>query len=212
MRKYRKALPLFRTALLFILLATALTASASAEFKPVSAAELKNALAKYRAMTHLQVAFKQKKFLKDMDMALESRGDLDIEPPSRVVYRITEPAKMTVTLTPQEIKIESGSGADRSVQTIKTGSIPGESEKRSLQAMVTWLKLDPDGLDRDYRVGKDPSGRFRFDPRVPEQSPFQNLEMQLSSEGHLKQLVMQEKSGDRIEFFFEKPKVKSQHP
>jgi len=216
-RKYRKALPAPRftgwAVFWALVLIGPMAVAEVTGFQPVAAAELKSALAQYRAMTRLKVAFKQKKFLKDMDLALESQGDLDIKPPNLVVYRITKPTKMTVTLTPEEIKIENGGDTGTAtVQTIKTGAIPGEAEKRSLQAMVTWLKLDPDALASEYAVARDDRGGFRFEPRKPEQSPFQNLRMQLSKNGHLKQLTMHEKSGDRIEFIFDNPKVTNQKP
>jgi hypothetical protein len=180
---------------------------ASSSYKTVDEAELAKALDRYHSIARLKVDFKQKKFLKDMDMAIESEGELKLEPPGLVVYQIQKPSKMKVTLDPEQIKIENGSGPSATVQTIKTSTIPGESEKRNLKAMVTWLKMDPHALSEEYEISSDHASHFRFQPRQIAQSPFRSLEMELSKEGHVTHLTMNEQSGDRIEFFFETPKI-----
>ena len=178
--------------------------------KPIDEAQLSKALAKYHSIEKLKVGFKQKKFLKDMNMSLESEGVLSLMPPSLVIYQLTKPAPMKVTLDPEQIKIENGSGSDAKVQIIKTSTIPGESEKRNLKAMVTWLKMDPHALAGEYEISESEKNHYLFRPH-DSTSAFQSLEMELGKSGHVSHLIMKEQSGDRIEFFFETPQINYQH-
>lgn len=197
------------TALISCLISLCLPAISTnaATFSPVPEAELAKALAKYQKIATLSVHFRQKKSLKDMDLNLESEGDLELTPPQRVIYKVNKPARLVVTMTPSEIRFENGSGSDATVQTFKTTAIPGETEKRNMQAMVNWLKMDPQALSREYLISTDHENNFHFAPREVATSPFQQLELKLGSSGHVKHLTMHERSGDQIEFFFDEPKI-----
>jgi|GEM_PF-1567618 len=176
-------------------------------FEPVHEAELEKALVKYQNITQMDVRFKQKKILKDMDLALTSEGDLQLKMPDQVVYSINKPGRLVVTMNPAVIKFESGSGEAATTQTIKTGALTGDTDKRNLQAMMTWLKMDPVALAKNYAISTDHHNHFHFTPHDLKTSPFRELEIELGTTGHVKNLTMNEQSGDRIEFAFEIPKI-----
>ena len=192
----------------FLVMASASAfAAPTKDFTKVTETELASALQKYQKIAQLNVQFKQTKTLKDMDIALASQGDLQWKLPDQVIYRITKPSSLKVTMTPKTIEIENGTGAAATKQTIETSSMPGDAEKRSLQAMVTWLKMDPVLLGKEYDITTNHASEFRFVPREPKNSPFSQLDLQLDNSGHVKKMEMSEKSGDHIEFTFEKPKI-----
>ena len=176
-------------------------------FTKVTETELASALQKYQKIAQLNVQFKQTKTLKDMDIALASQGDLQWKLPDQVIYKITKPAALKVTMTPKTIEIENGTGPTATKQTIETSSMPGDAEKRSLQAMVTWLKMDPVLLSKEYEITTNHASDFKFVPREPKNSPFTQLDLQLDGGGHVKKMEMSEKSGDHINFVFDKPEI-----
>lgn len=161
----------------------------------------------YASIKRLEVSFTQVKILKELDVRLASEGRFILNRPEKVIWEISKPSPVRVTIDRSAMRIESGSGDAAHTQVFKLGSTVSDESTKNLTALIAWLNFDAETLYAQYvitSVGKDV---FRFDPRESINSPFQHLVMQLSVEGHLKHLSIHEASGDVLEIDFGKPKI-----
>lgn len=178
----------------------------AADGTPVREAELADKLRFYASIASLEADFHQVKDLKDMGMRMKSEGRFRLEPPSgAVVWEVRKPAHVKVELDAKGIRITSGDGAQATIQTFRAEEMPKGGDAASLHDLVAWLKLDAHALAEQYEIARLPDDRFLFTPRKP--GPFRTMEMALAKDGHLKTLVLDEASGDRMTIAFEKPRV-----
>lgn len=169
----------------------------------VSLKDLKRALSFYQSMQRLDVAFKQTKILKDMSLKLESEGQLTIQFPDRVEWKIIKPQPMTVELENQKVKITSSSGS----QTFSQSENPSAKDRRSFGSMLSWLKLDAEEIWQNFTIKKTGPRRYVFLAKNQRESLMKSLEMELTKNGHLAKIVFIETSSDEIHILFNKPKV-----
>ncbi len=193
-----------------IVWAAAFTAPLHAESapQPVTEQELSQKLRLYRSIHTLEVSFTQKKVIKDIDVRLTSEGRFKIIRPEKIIWEITKPSPVKVTFDKAEIRIESGAGASQHSQVLKLGDSLPDKAAKSLAGLVAWLDLDAKKLHAQYVIFHAGAQAFRFEPRQKEGSPFKDLLMTLGGDGHLKQLAIQETSGDTLDIEFGVPKIK----
>lgn len=163
-------------------------------------AELKKALALYQSIEKLQARFHQTKTLKDLNVRLQSEGELTLAKPDTVIWDVRKPSPMKMELTAGEARLTTATGT----QTLKADAGPQAENMKNLSA---WLKLDADALAKNYSVEAAGKNAFRFKARDQKQSPFLGLDLTLAPDGHVQRLVLAERSGDEIDIKFDPPHV-----
>lgn len=186
-----------------ITLCLGLAATAHAASKAVTKPELEKALAFYQRIQKLDVDFKQTKTLKDIQLDLKSEGHMTMTLPDHVQWKIHKPEPMTVDLEQQKITIHSGSGT----QTFSQDQNPSAKDRKGFATMLSWLKLDSSAIMNHYDVTQLAPRKYRFTAKDKDEPMLKSLEMELTSSGHVAQLLFQEVSGDEIRLQFSKPKV-----
>ena len=146
---------------------------------PVDSAQLKRALAKYQAMSSLEVPFKQTKTLKDIQMKLESEGLLKVQLPNKVEWKITKPQALEMTLDQDRITIQSDGKKD----TFRASEGSGK-DQRAFRDLLNWLRLDAEALQKDYDITSLKAGVYRFRARNSE-TGMKALTMNLNKAGHV---------------------------
>jgi hypothetical protein len=169
----------------------------------VDRAELTKRLSFYHSLSKLTTKFHQTKHLKDVAISLESDGELTVIFPKRVIWKVIHPSPLTVSLEGAQLEITAKDG--------ETNKINVEGEGReAMKALVAWLKLDPDELYNSYRITRiDKNDTYRFEPKAP--GPIAALQMQVRAGSHIEKLDLEERSGDRLEIRFEKPRLERAH-
>jgi hypothetical protein len=168
--------------------------------------ELSQVLGMYKAIAKMEVPFHQVKKLKEINLPLSSDGILKVQQPD-VIWEIKKPSHLVVFLTPQQIRIESGDGTEKSTQVIHRGDLGQGKESQSLQSLVSWLQMDAHQLSQEYAISRLANQEYLFEPRAKAVSPFEKLQMTLSSKKYVQHLTLFEKSGDSIEISFGEPKI-----
>lgn len=141
--------------------------------------------------------FNQTKRLKKMNISLRSEGELTVMRPDRVLWRIVKPSPLSVVVGREGIKIASGSGANESVQEVKSGA-------SSLEHLIVWLRLDAESIVKNFHVSLD-GHEILFRPRRADGLPLEAIRARRSSLGHLDRITLLENSGDQIILDLEKP-------
>jgi hypothetical protein len=172
--------------------------------RPVEETELASRLKFYESIQRLVAKFHETKTIKNMSLKLESDGELTIDRskarPNLVIWKVTRPSPLTVSLTQGKLDIV---GADGKAESY---SMEGAA-RDSLQALVAWLRLDPEELAKTYLVTDLGGERFRFAPRKGSELPIQSIQMKLEAGSYLEELEIMESSGDRLVIRFEKPRI-----
>ena len=146
--------------------------------------------------------FTQVKTFKDMDLKLESSGQLTLIPPGHVEWSVVKPQPMKVVLDKDAITMT----ADGNTETFKTGEAITTKDRKNFEDLLVWMKLDAETIAARYRVSRESSEIFHFDPIFPD-APLRRLTMALAKSGEVKRLTFFEKSGDKMEISFGAPKV-----
>ncbi len=178
---------------------------ATDRYSEVQAAELKTRLSYYAKLLSFEAEFQQVKYIKSMNVQLKSKGSIKVQKPNEVTWKIIDPSPITVHITDKNLEMTTGKGKDAKTEKVDLAQVP--SALKNLTHMTTWLKLDPVELSANYRVFKKSEEDFVFKPRDLELSMFESLEMTLDPKGHLKTLILSEKSQDSLEIRFSKPKI-----
>ena len=187
-----------------ILLAAALPAAGLEESKAVGPERLADILKQYRSIEAISATFKQKKTFQDIKMELKSEGRFEISRPNKtVLWEVSVPSRLQVVMNEKELRLAS----DDSTQVLKLSEIGGDKASRSLGALVAWLELDASKLAGQYTINEITATRFRFTPKDKVASIFLELDMWLDKQGYLTRLVINEKSGDRLDIEFGPPKL-----
>ena len=176
---------------------------------PISEKVLKEKLKLYASISTLEVDFKQTKTLKDMNLQLKSEGHLKLQRPDHLVWEITRPSPVSVSLDRNEILIRTGKGQDAQTQSFKTTDAQSDQASQSLTGLITWLNLDSKALAEQYDIYATSQQTFRFKPKQKNSTPFESLEMEMGSGGQLKHLTIHELSGDLLDIEFGKPRLTS---
>lgn len=178
---------------------------AAGQGKPISEQELAARLKHYRGIPDLRVGFRQIKWMGDMGIRIESRGELRLQRPDKVTWRVTKPSPLLVRLDGGHIHLEEGEGSDRRVEDFSTGALQGDRGARALAGMIAWLELDAHAIASRYEIREVGPRTFRFIPRSGTDA-FTGLELRLSPDGNLDRMVIDEASRDRLEIDFGRPR------
>jgi hypothetical protein len=194
----RTGVPMLKTLSLPWLLGILVTTGSLAGSRSIGKSELASELSYYQSIQTLQTKFHETKTLRDIQLK-----DLTVIRPNKVIWKVTRPSPLTVTLEETRLQIlEEG----------KTESFAIEGEaKQALKSLVVWLKLDPDELFATYQISSLGENRFAFVPKSLETSPIQRLEMTLRTNSYVERLQIDEKSGDHLDIRFEKPRIERSH-
>ena len=84
----------------------------------ISERELATKLKQYERMTALEAPFQQLKILKEMGITLKSEGRLTVVRPSHVVWEITKPSPVRVTLTRRSSRLRAELGRIRALKSL----------------------------------------------------------------------------------------------
>ena len=171
--------------------------------------ELSQALRFYHSLSDLQVSFEQTKSLKDLQIQLHAKGNMHFHAPDHLVWKITEPAPVTVTIEKSQMRIESGKGSQATLQTLDLQHLSATDSSQNLAALRSWLSLDAQQIAKDNVIEKLSAGHFKFTPIESggKKSLFTDLEMSLGKNGHLEHFIMHERSGDSLDLQFADPKI-----
>ncbi len=185
-----------------MLIVTASIFAAPAVKEQVQLQELQSRLRLYENYKSFETSFRQVKFIKSMNVHLKSKGRLTVQKPNKVLWQITEPSNMTVKFDDKNLEMTTGTGKEAATQKVDIGNVP--SAMKNMAMLSTWLRLDATELVRDYEISKISEFQFSFEPR--ESGMFASFEMTLTPKGHLKSLIILEKSEDTLQIEFEVPK------
>jgi len=189
----------FRVFILSICLSSLAIAAADSQH------EFTSLFKKYTEFKVLKVKFAQEKHVKELKTPLKSSGVLEIDRSrSRFVWEVKEPGHILVEIEPNQISIESGSGAGKKRQVYDRKTM-GEDTK-TWQTLSVWLDFNPDKVVAGYTVIKIAPLTFKLEPKAAA-GPFRSLTATATRSGDLERLEMIENSGDRMVFSFSPPAV-----
>lgn len=197
--------------LLWAFAVPALAATASPE-RLLTDKEVAEKLRFYQRIESLRAPFSQTKTMKEIGIALDSRGHLEIERPSKVRWVVEAPAPMRVTVDGLDVQLESGTGPDKKTERWSLGAVSDEKLSRALVGMLAWMRLDVPTLQASYRMSALPDGLLRAVPKDSGAVPFKALVFRVHRDGHLESLRLEEASGDEISIEFGKPVLKKSAP
>lgn len=190
---------------LFTIILMVATSFAADLTQAIDERELAKRLQFYQSIATLDVEFKQVKTLPDLKVKLESEGKLKLMRPDQVIWEITKPSRVLIQFKDRQVRVESGIGAEQSVQTWKLDDMPKGKDSKSINALMPWLQLDANALSKLYKVSSLGPNKLRFDPKEPDKSAFKRIEITLSSNGRLDLLHIEESSGDEMDIHFKTP-------
>lgn len=153
-------------------------------------------------MENFEVPFKQVKMLKDLQLKLESEGFLKVHLPNKVEWKVTKPQPLELTLEENRITIRSDGKVDKF--DASEGSV---KDQKGFRDLLDWLRLDADGLLKNYKVTQLGPNRYKFESLNPGIG-MKALTMSLGKSGHVSSLSFEELGGDEILISFGHPKVK----
>ena len=170
----------------------------------LSAEDFFKFFAQYEKFSSLKTAFIQKKIMPGLDITLEAEGTLTVKRPDTVIWEITKPGEMKVQLNKTTLSIISGKGKNQEVENWSLDKLPSKISEK-LFIMNLWLNFDPKGLYQQYEVFEIKPYQFKFIPKRDIDTGFSSLEMHLHKNGYIKKLIIQEESGDILDYTFNRP-------
>ena len=192
--------------LLLAILASSVTHAAVTK-TPVDKVRLEKTLKFYRGISVLKVSFKEVKTLQNLSLKLYSEGNLTVKPPDRVIWEVTKPSPLKVSLEQKAVEIVSGTGTAKQTQSFSMQDGGGEKGAQALAHLAAWLKLDADALSEQYQIFALEKDTFEFQPKKQDSSPFKSITMKMGPSGHLQRLQLLEISNDTIRIDFAKPTI-----
>lgn len=173
---------------------------------PVTEGQFAEKLRNYKTIAHLKTKFRQTKSFRNIDMTIKSEGTLELSPPGGVIWKILKPSYVMVSMNKDQFTMGAGQGSEYSEQTIRLSEV-NSSQKKSLAGLVAWLEMNPEKLYAQYEISKTAENSFLFFPKDKKENPFKSLTMTLDNKGNLKQLLIDEVSGDKLKMDFDPPEI-----
>lgn len=171
-------------------------------------AEVALRLQAYEKLTSFRTRFTQTKYLKEVGVALKSDGELVVHRPDQVIWTVKHPAFLKLTLSPTEIHLEQGEGAERREQTWKFGAQISGDYVKGIRDLVVWLKLDVKAITETYTLDETKPNELTCTRKIEDKlSPFKSMRLKIGASGHLEKLFLDERSGDLMELTFAKPEM-----
>lgn len=177
-----------------------------AKTEELSQERIETQLKQYAELKAFRARFTQVKHLNEMNLDLKSEGDLTVQRPNRIVWNVTRPSPLKLTLEGAQVSMTQGEGSEKKNQTWSLNKGASAKEMKGLEDLMAWLSLDAKRIGENYRLIDEGNRTFLClikNPNAP--TPFQNLRMTLSPQGYLQKLSIDEKSGDNIQIQFTAP-------
>lgn len=169
-------------------------------------AEVAERLKGYADLKSFKTRFTQLKHLKEVGVDLKSDGELVVHRPNEVIWTVRHPAFLTLSITPQEIHLTQGEGAEKREQRWKLGTQISEEYVKGIRDLVAWLKLDVKTITETYTLDETKPNELTCTRKVEDKtSPFKSMRMKIGAKGHLEKLFLEERSGDAMELTFSPP-------
>jgi outer membrane lipoprotein-sorting protein len=172
--------------------------SLGSQLQPLSEKQLTEKLRNYQDIATIEANFTQVKTLKDMDVTIKSQGHFSVHRPHDIIWQITKPSPITISISNQEIKLEKPSGSE----VFKLSQMPSEKLAKSLVGLMAWLEMDAEQLNKDYSVYPDQAHRFRFVPKNKDIAFFKDLLMELDAWGNVRHILITEVTNDTLSLDF----------
>ncbi len=169
--------------------------------------EVAKMLHRYESVKSIEASFTQVKTLKDMNMSIKSSGTFKITRPNQILWKIKEPAPVSIIISAQEIKIQSGQGTGAQTEIYKLSSLPSGKMAKSMSGLMAWLNLDSKEIYKNYDVTSTEKNQYVFTPKDKDAQGFKTLGMTLDNKGFVKKIKMVEISDDTIDIEFGSPKI-----
>ncbi len=161
----------------------------------------------YKPLGSFSADFTQTKKLVDLGMELKGKGQLQVFEDKSIIWQINEPASMNVRIDAKEIVIKTVvSGKEQKQVFSLTEGIAGNQIAASVQPFLELFSGSSAGLRARFTIAKAGTG-FSLTPRRDSELPIKFLELTPDGSGtYMEHVVIHEKSGDSISYWFSKPK------
>jgi len=165
--------------------------------------DLKQQFKKLNELTNFEVSFKQIKTLKELNFSIRSNGNLKVSKPSNIIWKVTQPSYLEVNIDSNNVTISSKE-IDGTIQkqTYKYDKRSKSTEGySSLINLMSLLGMDVEQLIKEYDIVKKGKGKFLFTPKL-KSDIFKDILVQLDNDKLIKNIELQETSGDTINISF----------
>jgi outer membrane lipoprotein-sorting protein len=178
----------------------------TAHSKTLDSKDLEQLLKKYQNIQTLDVDFEQIKVLKSVGIKIDSEGHLSIKPDKKIIWEISKPDQLIVTLSGDEMAMTTRTDGKSDTQVLKLKEMSKEQGAQNFSALFVWLTLDAKEIHKAYEVSTKDDKQYDFIPKEKNQ-PFTKITMSIGPESTIKGLRMHEQSGDELNIQFKKPKL-----
>jgi outer membrane lipoprotein-sorting protein len=168
-----------------------------------SRADLDETFAFYRELRDFRADFQQTKRLESEGLELRGRGTLHVSLGKALLWDVVAPARLTIFLDDRQLAIRSGEGKAAS-ETRYDLTKPGYSQKiaENVRDLAALLAMNHAEVEGRYTV-KDEKGTLTLTPKTPRQ--LARIQLHPSAGNWIQRLTIEEVSGDRLTFDFERP-------
>lgn len=190
---------------LFILIASSLAQASSTH--PLTKTELTNILKLYNNTKTLSSHFKQVKRISDLNVSIESIGDLEVIYPNTVRWTITKPSYFQAVIQNGVLTLGTQNSQAKDGQKKEVARVDSPSLTKNLATLLMWLRLDIDSLYSSYFFYKQQTGKYTCTPKKQTNDIFNKMSFKIDPSGFLSELTLNEVSGDIMEIYFSSPNL-----
>lgn len=178
----------------------------AAQETSLSLAEVTKLLKSVSKATLTSGQFEQSKFLKDLSVTLQTSGDYQIYKYSKdefkVIWNIKKPEKMKVCIDSQSFVFENLLTKKKNILKLDELS---QKDSSGFSKLIHLIKLNPEEIFSNFTIQKKKESLLII-PRQENIFSFTQAFVTLDSLKNLKQIHLDEKSGDSLEMSFFKTK------
>lgn len=177
------------------------------------AAAPSEALLRLNSFAHIEGQFTQVKTLQEINVSIKTEGDFaitkSVSNKSLLHWNIKKPTKSLICIDSEGLQMTSVSDNKQNPITkkqIKFSEMGAETNDQILN-FFKLLSLNQESAAQLFTV--QPSGQgFLLTPKDKEKSVFENVHIKINKQGLIENLLVQEKSHDKIEIRFFNIKTK----
>ena len=148
----------------------------------------------------IQANFVQTRQLTELDMKVEIRGEMVCEKNGRLLWLVKSPIRSITVIKQNELRHFDGETGKLAV--IDSSKFPWLGVLRD--CMTDWIAADPERLHQRFELETKDSRTLRLRPKIDQlRQIFNAVEIRLSSDfDTVEQILIEEKSGDRLTICF----------
>jgi outer membrane lipoprotein-sorting protein len=180
--------------LLFVFLLLLPGQAKASDWSPISNEKLREKSARARKAPPFSVEFVQIKKFHDIDLTLQSTGQVEYVGPDDFSWRIFTPSPLLIRVQGKRITIQR---KDATAQTVPSS----EMRTKHLARLAEWIRFDTSEILNSYRVLQK-GNIYRFLPMLDDDL-FERIDVELNDSGTLKKVTLRERSKDHIEITFQ---------